>query len=77
VFGTPIRKTNQAGAGTKGTSLVDGIGPVGMVFDFDPAPGVALRVPFSELEAALAARTALEHAQANYTRTLEQLAARL
>jgi hypothetical protein len=26
--GTPIRNTNKAGAGTKGTRLVDGIGPV-------------------------------------------------
>jgi len=32
VAGTPIRATNRAGWGTKGTRLVDGIGPVRLLF---------------------------------------------
>lgn len=81
VFGTPVRKTNKAGPRTCGTSLVDGIGPVGMVFSFDdpeptpPAPALALALP--DLTEVLAAHAAVERAQAHYTHTLRQLAARL
>lgn len=81
VFGSPVRRSNRAGPRTAGTSLVDGIGPVGMVFSFEdpkptpPAPALALALP--DLTEVLAARDAAERAQAYYARTLRQLAARL
>jgi hypothetical protein len=78
VFGTPVRKSNRAGPKTAGTSLVDGIGPVGMVFSFeDPEPAPALALALPDLTEVLAARDAAERAQAHYSYTLRQLAARL
>ncbi len=81
VLGTPIRKTNRAGFGTKGTSLVDGIGLVSMVFSFErpeptpPAPALALGPP--DLVEVLAAREALELARGRYTAAVRNLAAGL
>lgn len=70
--GTPVRRTNRAGAGTAGTRLVEGIGACVVTFevDVDPEPtppaAAALTGEVDALAELNAARDALNAAQEAY-----------
>lgn len=70
VTGSPVRKTNRAGAGTMGTRLVDGIGPCAVTFEVDPQdpeptpPASALSAALTDLNAARAHLNAAQRAYA-------------
>lgn len=76
--GSPIRTTDRAGAGTKGTRLVDGVGPVGFDLYYDgaadphPASPAGPAVEAARVEAARseyrAAAAAARQAQSRQTR---------
>ena len=68
--GTPVRRTNRAGA--IGTRLVDGIGPVALTFAVDidpelpPTPPAGAALPVPDVTELVAARAALQEAQRRF-----------
>lgn len=72
--GSPVRKTNRAGANTAGTRLVEGIGACAVTFEVDmddpepTPPAFALTADAQALAELNAARDALNAAMSNYQR---------
>jgi hypothetical protein len=75
VEGTPVRSSNRAGPNTRGTRLIQGIGPVSLTFlvdeDLDPEPTPPAAAALSALNEA---RDALNVAQFAYAQAAIQYA---
>lgn len=75
--GTPVRKSNRAGAGTAGTRLVEGLGEVNVAFEvnIDPEdPFIAPLPPADDVTSLVIAAQRLEAARAEVKAAEVQLA---